>query len=258
MKILVTNDDGVFAPGMWEMVKALRRVAPVVVAAPDREQSATGTAVTLRQSLRAQRVRPLLPRIPTFAVEGTPSDSVILAVEKLFADVGMVISGINQGANLGEDVLISGTVGAALQGYLRRLPAIAVSLNVVSSPHLNLASRLVALVVQRIQSQALPRDIFLNINLPDLPLAEIKGIRITRLARQSHLDTVAESYDWKHKSYRLVRQRADNSAHPRTDIWALERGFISITPLHRNLFFAPAPAIPHQLGADLFQELKQG
>ena len=123
MRVLVTNDDGIFAPGLWILVKELKSIARVVVVAPDREQSAIGTAVTLRQPLRVQRVSPLVPGVETYSVEGTPGDSVILALGKLIKSrVDLVISGINQGPNLGDDVLISGTVAAALQGYLRGLP----------------------------------------------------------------------------------------------------------------------------------------
>ena len=121
MKILVTNDDGIFARGLWVLAKELSSIAQVIVVAPDREQSAIGTAVTLHQPLRAQKVRPILPEIETYSVEGTPADSVILALGKLVkGKVDLVISGINQGQNLGQDVLISGTVSAALQGYLDR------------------------------------------------------------------------------------------------------------------------------------------
>ena len=117
MKILVTNDDGIFAPGLWTLVKELRNIAQVVVVAPDRQQSAIGTAVTLHQPLRIQKIRPAVPEVETYSVEGTPADSVILALGKLAKNkVDTVISGINQGPNLGNDVLISGTVGAALQG----------------------------------------------------------------------------------------------------------------------------------------------
>ena len=111
MKILVTNDDGIFAQGLWALVKELKSIGQVVVVAPDREQSAIGTAVTLRQPIRVQRVTPLAPGIETYSVEGTPADSIILALGKLVKGrVDLVISGINQGLNLGDNVLISGTL----------------------------------------------------------------------------------------------------------------------------------------------------
>ena len=128
MSILVTNDDGVKAGGLWALAGELQKVAEVVVVAPSREQSAIGTAVTLRQPLSVEKVAPAIAGIETYAVDGTPSDSVILALGRLVkSKVDLVVSGINQGTNLGEDVHISGTVSAALQAYLRGFPVLAVS-----------------------------------------------------------------------------------------------------------------------------------
>lgn len=257
MKILVTNDDGIFAQGLWTLVKELKSIAQVVVVAPDREQSAIGTAVTLRQPLRVQRVRPMVPGIESYAVEGTPADSVIIALGKLVKNkIDLVISGINQGPNLGDDVLISGTVGAALQGYLRGLPALAISIVTADSLYLNNAAKLAALLAKKIDAGAFPTNIFLNINLPNLPLAKIKGVKITQLASQSHTDTAEEGYDGKRAYYWLVRQRINKNANEKTDIWAIEQGNISITPLHTNLSPKPSPPIPHSLCSELLQELR--
>lgn len=258
MAILVTNDDGIFAPGLRVLAKELKSVAPVVVVAPDREQSATGTAITLRQPLRARRVPPIVPDVDAYSVEGTPSDSVILALGKLTKNrVDMVISGINQGPNLGDDVLLSGTVGAALQGYLRGLPALAISIANVDSRYLDNAAKLAALLARKILAGTMPVDIFLNINLPDLPLAEIKGIKIARLAHKTHIDTVKEGHDGRREYYWLVRQKLGTSTDKDTDIGALEQGFISITALHSAMFQKPASGITNSLCADLFRELKQ-
>ena len=256
MKILVTNDDGIFAQGLWILVKELNNIARVVVVAPDREQSATGTAVTLHQPLRAQRVRPLVPEVEAYSVEGTPADSVILALGKLVENkIDLVISGINQGPNLGDDVLISGTVGAALQGYLRGFPALAISVAAVDSPYLDNAAKLAALLAQKIDSSTLPTNILLNINLPVLPLAKIEGIKITQLARGSDTDTVKEGHDGIRKYYWLVRQRINKDWDETTDVWAIEHGNISITPLHANLSSKASPPFTDSFYSDLFQEL---
>ena len=120
MKILITNDDGIYARGLWCLAEALRQVGDVTVCAPDREQSGVGTAVSLHTPVRVNSVVPQVADIPTYAVEGTPSDSVVLALESLMpGGVDLLFSGINEGANLGNDALISGTIGAALQGYFR-------------------------------------------------------------------------------------------------------------------------------------------
>jgi len=258
MRVLVTNDDGIFAPGLWTLVRELKKIAQVIVVAPDREQSACGTAVTLRQPLRAQRITPLVSEVETHSVEGTPADSVILALGKLVEDkIDMVVSGINQGPNLGNDVLISGTVGAALQGYLRGFPALAISVAAVDSQCLDNAARVAALLVEKIDSAFLPTNIFLNVNLPGLPLAKIKAVQLTSLACESHIDTVKEGFDGRREYYWLVRQQINTNADKNTDIWAIEQGNISITPLHTHLLHKSSPSIPDSLCTDLLQELKR-
>jgi len=258
MKILVTNDDGIFAQGLWTLVKALKKIAQVIVVAPHEEQSGIGTAVTLRHPLRVQRAKPLVPEVETYSVEGTPADSVILGLTKLVKNkIDLVISGINHGPNLGDNVLISGTVGAALQGYLHGFPAIAISVDALDNPYLDTAAELAALLAKRIESNSLPVNIFLNVNLPNLPLAQIKGLEITRLASGSHTDAVEEGHDGKQSYYQLIRQRIDKAADNKTDVWAIEQGNISITPLHTNLSNNPSPPIPDSLCSDLLQELQK-
>lgn len=258
MKILVTNDDGIFAEGLWILVKELKNVAQVTVVAPDREQSALGTAVTLRQPLRIRKVKPVVPEVETCAVEGTPSDSVILALGKLIkGKVDLVISGVNRGLNVGDDVHISGTVGAALQGYLHGFTALAISIAWGNEQHFDTAAKLAALLAKKIASDSLPTNIFLNVNLPNLPLAKIGGIQITRLANESHINTVEERDDGRKKYYWLIRQEANKAAGEKTDMRAIEQGKISITPLYANLSNKPSPAILDNLCADLFQELQK-
>ena len=257
MKILVTNDDGIFAEGLWTLVKELRNIAQVIVAAPDREQSAAGTAVTLWQPLRIRKVKPVVPEVETYAVEGTPSDSVILALGNLVKDkVDLIVSGINQGLNLGDDVYISATVGAALQGYLHGYPSLAISVARGNDLHLDTAAKLAALLAQKINTKSLPSNLFLNINLPNLPPDKISGAQITRLASESHINTVEEGNDGKRKYYWLVRQRQNKTTDKKTDIWAIDQGNISITPLSTNLSGQPSPSVPNNLCDDLFRELK--
>jgi len=257
MKILVTNDDGVFAEGLWVLVRELSNIAQLTVVAPDREQSAAGTAVTLWQPLRVRKVNSMEPEIETYAVEGTPSDSVMLALGNLVkGKIDLVISGINYGLNLGEDVYISGTVGAALQGYLHGLPSLAIS-TARGNSHLDIAAKLAALLAPKITSSSLPSNLFLNINLPNLPLAEIGGVQITRLANESHINTVEERNDGKREYYWLLRQRQNKTIDKTTDIWAIEQGKISITPLSVTLSSKSSPPVLEQLCADLFPELKR-
>ncbi len=258
MQILVTNDDGILAPGLWALVRELKGIARVVVVAPDREQSASGTAVSLRQPLRVQKISPVVSGVEAYSIEGTPCDSVILALGKLIKDdVNLVVSGINQGHNLGDDILISGTVGAALQGYLRGLPALAISVAATGNSGWENAARLAKLLAEKIIAKNLPSDIFLNINLPDLSLAGIKGIKIAQPAHKTHIDTVEEGHDGRRKYYWLVRQKQNNNADKNTDIQLLESGYISITALHNTLFRKAMPAINDSLCSELFRELKK-
>ncbi len=258
MKILVTNDDGIFAPGLWILVKELKNIARVVVVAPDREQSGTGTAVTLHQPLRAQRVNSLVPGVEAYLVEGTPADSVILALGKLVKNkVDLVISGVNQGPNLGEDVLISGTVSAARQGYLQGFPTLAISVVASDSPYLDNAAKLAALLAKKIGSNALPANIFLNVNLPNLPLAKINGVKITRLASGGHAEAIEEGHDGIRKYYWLVRKRINKDWDETTDMWAIEHGNISITSLQANLSNKSSPPVTDSFCSNLFQELRQ-
>jgi 5'-nucleotidase len=263
MKILVTNDDGILAEGLWILAKELKNVGHVVVVAPDREQSGIGAAITLKKPLRVQKVRPLVPEIEAYSVEGTPADSVILALEKLAKNkIDLVISGINHGPNLGYDVLVSGTVGAALQGYLRGFPALAISVFLRETRlYLDDAAKVAALLAERIASNALPANIFLNVNLPDLPLAEISGLKITRLDNKGHISAVEEGHNGPQNHYCLVPQEIKRGKDRKTDVWAVKQGNISITPLHiyqdsQDALIADS-FFTARLGTDLFQELKK-
>lgn len=258
MQILVSNDDGIHSEWLWALVKELKNVARVIVVAPDRERSAIGTAVTLRQTLRVKEVEPQVPGVVAYSVDGTPSDSVILALGKLAkSKIDLVVSGINHGLNLGEDVHISGTVGAALQGYLRGFPALAISSEFRNDESPEAAAKIATLLAKRIVFLPPTPNIFLNVNLPSLSLEEICGAVITRLASQSHINTVEEGNDGKGKYYCLVRQMNDNVVDEATDVWAVERGNISITPLYTTFHRRPPMRTMKQLCAGLLSELKQ-
>ena len=253
MRILVTNDDGVSARELWVLVEELNRIAQVVVVAPDREQSAIGTAVTLHQPVRVHEVEPAVLGVKTYSVEGTPGDSVALALGKLVEGrVDVVVSGINRGLNLGDDVFISGTVGAAQYGYLCGIPALAISMDTSDSPHLDNAARLAALLAERISG--LPASVFLNVNLPNVPLSEVKGVKITQLASTGYAGKIEPGHDGRREYYWLVHDRANRDGNNLTDIWAVAHGYISITPLQTDR--AGEPRIDFSgLSADLFTEL---
>jgi 5'-nucleotidase len=256
VRILVTNDDGIFADGLWTLVGELKSMADIVVAAPDREMSAIGTAVSLHQPVRVRRVTPKVDGVETYAVEGTPADSVILALGKLVNDkIDLVISGINRGANLGDDVLISGTVGAALQASLHGSPAFAISLALSDKLNFAEAARFATLLARKFGNNSLPANICLNVNLPR---EKIRGVRLTYPASKSHTDAIEERYDNGRQHYWFVRQRVNKPIDERTDIWAIEEGNISISPLLTREIGNPTPLIPDSLCTELFQELQKG
>ncbi len=258
MKILVTNDDGIFAEGLWALVRELKDIAQVVVVAPDKEKSAVGMAITWRQPIRVRRVKPLIPEVEAYSVKGTPADSVILGLEKLAKNkVDLVISGINQGQNMGQDVFVSGTVGAALQGYLRGYSALAISVfRKPSEQYLSKAAKVARLLTQKIVSHILPHNILLNVNIPELALTEIKGIKFTRLASESNFGPVEEKHDGKWQSYCILPQEIDNNDEA-TDVWAIKQGNISITPLHTYLNSEASPSITDSFCSDIFQALQK-
>ena len=236
MKILVTNDDGIAARGLWALVRELRRIADVVVVAPDRDQSGIGTAVTLHHPVRISPVPPEATRVEAYSVEGTPADTVILALKTLLKDkVDLVFSGINEGSNLGNDVLISGTVSAALQGYFYGLPSIAISVAAIRRVRFDIAAKFGALIAQEVAASKMPPKFLLNINLPNLPLDQIAGIEMTRLGERSYMDNIKAGHDGKRKYYWIVRGKPDWKEVEGTDIWALGQKKISVTPLHSDL-----------------------
>ncbi|MDP6495803.1 MAG: 5'/3'-nucleotidase SurE, partial [Dehalococcoidia bacterium] len=180
MKILAINDDGIYSPGLWAAVEALKDFANVTVVAPDREQSGVGTAITLSQLIRATEVVPLVSGVHAYAVEGTPSDSAIVALESLIEEpVDLVVSGINKGSNMGNDVFISGTMGAALQGFFRDIPALAVSVAALRDVQFGPAAQVVRLLAQAVAEGKLAPPLLLNVNLPNLPLEKIRGVSLT-------------------------------------------------------------------------------
>jgi 5'-nucleotidase len=256
MKLLVTNDDGIGAEGLWELVRELEKIAVVTVVAPDDERSAIGTAVTLFQPLHATEAPSPLATVKAWAVDGSPSDCIILGLGKFIpGGVDMVVSGINTNLNLGEDVHISGTVGAALQGYFRGLPALAVSAPPGNHTGLKSAARISAMLAEKMAGGT-PRKIFLNVNVPDRPFSALAGVKITRLARSSHINLVEEENQGHLQQYRLVRTRLANTGDG-TDIQAIEQGYVSLTALYTSLLDKPPQRLLHRLCSELSLEMEK-
>lgn len=257
IRILVANDDGVLAPGLWALVEELTKVGDVIVVAPDREQSGVGTGVTLHDPVRASRIVHVPFPVEAYSVQGTPGDCVILGLQSLAGgQVDLVVSGINDGSNLGGDVLVSGTVGAALQAHFHEVPAIAISTSSVREPTFEPAAKLAAALAEELAAGHLPSDLFLNVNMPNRPIHQIKGIAVTRLARRRPTGLLERQKDARGRAYYWLRYgKPEWVAEEGTDLWALRNQMVSITPLQADLVCQPQVAAIEQLCPRLYSKL---
>jgi 5'-nucleotidase len=245
MRILVTNDDGIDAPGLWAAAKELQKVGEVIVVAPQQEQSGVGTSVSLRRPIKLSKVKAQHGEVETYSVEGTPADCVIIAINSLLArKINLVVSGINRGPNIGNDIFVSGTVGAALQGYLHDIPSLALSLNAYEDLHFQVAAKLASLLAIKIKQGLISRRVLLNVNLPNLPYREIENVDITTLSKQSCCDTVQQVQGGH---YQIVRAAQLSPAETHSDICSLQRNSISITPLLFDLNNSLNSSLNHSL-----------
>jgi 5'-nucleotidase len=235
MKILLSNDDGYQAPGLQALITALGDVADLVIMAPSADQSCSSSSLTLRQPIAVNRV----PDSPHefYHVEGTPADCVHLAINGFLDEKpDMVVSGINSGSNLGDDVVYSGTVAAAIEGRFLGLPAMAVSLASDTPTHYETAARVVQDMVSILASRPLPGDIILNINVPDRPYAQLAGLYATRCgARHQSQPVVDDGSDGDTRYFRIGPSGEKADAGPGTDFHAIAEGRVSVTPLHIDM-----------------------
>jgi 5'-nucleotidase len=233
MHFLISNDDGIHAKGIQVLAKRMSRLGEVTIVAPERNHSGASNSLTLGNPIRIKEIEDR-----TFRVSGTPSDCVHLALTGLVEeDPDMVISGINFGANLGDDVIYSGTVAAAIEGRFLGLPAIAVSLVFEDQPqYFETAAEAVALIVGRLMHDPLPADTILNINVPDLPWSEIRGFEVTRLGhRHRAKDSIKTEDPQGRPLYWIGPSGPGRDAGPGTDFNAVERGYVSISPIQVDL-----------------------
>ncbi len=232
MHILLSNDDGYLAEGLVALAAALRGHAELSVVAPDRNRSAASNSLTLDMPLRAYDADNGFVK-----VDGTPTDCVHLAITGLLArEPDMVFAGINHGANLGDDVLYSGTVAAATEGRFLGLPAVAISLVGNNPVHFDTAGQVAVTLLKRLISHPLPQDTILNVNVPDLPLDQIKGFQAARLGQRHKSEPVVKSQDPRGRSiYWVGPPGAEQDAGPGTDFYAINSGYVSVTPLQIDL-----------------------
>jgi 5'-nucleotidase len=235
MHVLVSNDDGVDAPGIRQLADALRVAGHrVTVVAPDRDRSGASNSLTLDQPIRAGRRDE-----HTWSVAGTPTDCVHLALSGMLdGDPDLVLSGINNSSNLGDDVIYSGTVAAAMEGRCLGLPAIAVSLVTTEQKarHFDSAARAAVELLVRLATDPLPADTILNINVPDLPWSEIAGWRVCRLGNRHRAEPCIRESDPRGRTIWWIGPAGPaQDAGPGTDFHAVQAGFIAVTPIHVDL-----------------------
>jgi 5'-nucleotidase len=232
VKILVSNDDGYLARGISALALALSEIAEVIVMAPDRNHSGASNSLTLHSPLRVHRVEK-----DRYFVNGTPSDCVHLALTGfLDSDPDIVVSGVNHGANLGDDVIYSGTVAAAMEGRFLGLPAIAVSLAGRHGKHFDTAARVAADLVKKLQKKPLSSDIMLNVNVPDVPYDALKSVESTRLGFRHRSEHIVKTKDPHGRNiYWVGPAGSGQDAGPGTDFAAVENGSVAVTPLKVDL-----------------------
>lgn len=235
MKILLSNDDGYRAEGLRCLKEALTAIAPLTIVAPDRNRSGASHSLTLDVPLRVQQAEP----DTWYVINGTPTDCVHLAITGLFAhEFDMVVSGVNDGANLGDDVLYSGTVAAAIEGRFLGLPTIAMSLvpGVGTEPNFRTAARIARELVLRLLERPLHRSMILNVNVPDVPYEELKGYEVTRLGNRHRAEAAVRGLDPRGREmYWVGAAGSGEDAGPGTDFHAVARGHVSVTPLQVDL-----------------------
>ena len=232
MRILLSNDDGYFAPGIDHLARALADLGEITVVAPERDRSGASNSLTLDRPLSLRRTANGF-----YHVNGTPTDCVHLAVTGMLDTLpDMVVSGINHGANMGDDTIYSGTVAAATEGYLLGVPAIAVSLVGKSGTHFATAAHVAHQLVQRYLANPVKEPMLLNVIVPDIPLAELKGIRVTRLGRRHKAEPVVKATTPRGETVYWVGAAGEAAdAGEGTDFHAVANNYASVTPLQIDL-----------------------
>ncbi len=234
--ILLTNDDGFTAPGLRAVWDALSPECEAIIIAPETEQSAVGHAITLATPLKVKEMKEG-DRLLGYAVSGTPADCVKIAVTELLPEPPkLVISGINQGSNMGSCVIYSGTVSAATEAAIMGVPSIAVSLNSWDNKDFSVSAEFIRKIYRRVLEKGLPEGVALNINVPALPHDQIKGVSVTRQGQSRVIEAFDKRVDPRNNTYYwLAGEMVFSDAEGGTDCEAVENGYISITPIHCDL-----------------------
>ena len=232
MHLLLSNDDGIRSEGLKALADALSPLGKITVVAPSRDHSASSNSLTLDAPIRAHSIAE-----NWYSVDGTPTDCVHLAITGLIKDEpDIVVAGINMGANLGDDVIYSGTVAAAMEGRFLGLPAVAVSVNSRRPKDLDACASVSHEIIHKLMEHQLRQDLIININIPNLMMQDIKGMETTRLGSRHKAEPVIESTDPRGDPiYWVGAAGPEQDAGPGTDFHAIRKGYVSVTPLHLDL-----------------------
>ena len=258
MNILISNDDGINAPGLWVLAEAMKELGNVTIVAPDREQSGVGTSISLSRALRMHRLPYTMDGITTYTVEGTPGDAVILGLSHAMKDnpADLVVCGVNQGHNTGPEAFLSGTVGGAWHARMRGLPAIAVSAFSLEGTAFEIGARAATVLAGMIKQGSVPADILYNVNTPKCSLEEVRGVHLTTPARRVFADEVREEKDGLGKAlYHLIYKRQHQRLGRGTDFWSVRRNYISVTLLNDRLSPLPRKRVSPDFCDALFTRL---
>lgn len=234
--ILITNDDGIHAEGLRALRAAVAPLGRVITVAPDREQSAASHAITLHHPLRIQRLDD-----DTYSVDGTPTDCVLVAINGLLdTRPDLVVSGINHGPNMGDDITYSGTVSAAFEGAILGLPSLAISLATFGAHDFAAAAAIVRPLIAAVHRHELPPRALLNVNIPGLPPGEIRGVRVTKLGHRVYDDSLIARKDPRGRDYYWIGgQEPSWEPEPDSDFLAVHEGYVSVTPISLDLTHHP-------------------
>lgn len=235
LNILISNDDGIYSDGIYELAKRMRRLGKVAVVAPDKEQSAIGHAITMHQPLRCSKIKLRDLDLDAWWVSGTPADCIKLGVETLLPKrPDLIISGINNGENLGTDIIYSGTVSAAIEGSIFSIPSIAVSYAKHGEVDYKAAADIAMSIIEQVLKSETKPGMLLNVNIPDLEKnKELKGVKICKLGVKKYRNNFEERKDPRGNSYYwLAGELIEDEIGEDTDIYAIRNGYASVTPLH--------------------------
>lgn len=238
LNILISNDDGIYSEGIYELAKGMTQLGKVTIVAPDKEQSAIGHAITMHQPLRCRKVKLRDLDIDAWWVSGTPADCIKLGVETLIEKrPDIIISGINNGENLGTDIIYSGTVSAAIEGSIFNIPSIAVSYAKHGASDFRAAAGIAVSIIEQALKHAAGSGMLLNVNIPDLEVHKtVKGVKVARLGVKKYRNNFEERKDPRGNSYYwLAGELIEDEIGEDTDIFAIRNGFVSITPLNIDL-----------------------